>query len=237
MSAILVDIDEGVGAFASINAMQDYRPTPVVQYAAQLMRTARARRDLSSVPVPKTLPQIADDAGYVGTYRDPAGRELVVAGGSGALWLQRGQGRIALEPSSEADRFIVRDHALAHFAFMFTRKDAKDPKSAITEVAWGSDWYASSAYAGPKQFNPPKEWLSYAGHYRNESPWIGSLRIIIRKGQLWIDGVIPLVAEGERFFLRDEDHSPEWIRFGQVVNGRCMRLSFSGVEMLRQAAD
>jgi len=33
-SAIHVDIDEGVGAFASINAMQGYRPNPVAQFSA-----------------------------------------------------------------------------------------------------------------------------------------------------------------------------------------------------------
>src|SRR5262249_43479229 len=32
-SAIHVDLDEGVGAFASINAMQGYRPNPVAQFA------------------------------------------------------------------------------------------------------------------------------------------------------------------------------------------------------------
>ena len=37
-SSIHVDLDGGVAAFASINAMQGYRPTPVTQYAVQLLR-------------------------------------------------------------------------------------------------------------------------------------------------------------------------------------------------------
>ena len=41
MSALMVDIDDGVGGFASVNAQQGYRPNPVVRYAIQLMRARR----------------------------------------------------------------------------------------------------------------------------------------------------------------------------------------------------
>ena len=48
-----------------------------------------------------------------------------------------------------------------------------------------------------------------------------------------MDGVIPLVAEGDRFMLRDEEHSREWVRFGEIVNGRCMRIIFWGEDLWR----
>jgi hypothetical protein len=38
------------------------------------------------------------------------------------------------------------------------------------------------------------------------------------------------------FYLRDDDHSPEWIQFGEIVNGRCMRLKLSGEDLWRVAA-
>jgi CubicO group peptidase (beta-lactamase class C family) len=44
MSSMWVDIDSGIGGFASINAYQGYRPNPVVKYAIQLMRAARDGR-------------------------------------------------------------------------------------------------------------------------------------------------------------------------------------------------
>src|SRR5690606_5840411 len=50
MSSLLVDLDSGVGAFASINAQQGYRPTAVTQYAVQLMSAQRANKALPSVP-------------------------------------------------------------------------------------------------------------------------------------------------------------------------------------------
>src|ERR1700759_1882735 len=37
-SSLHVDVDGGVAAFASINAMQGYRPTAITQYAVELMR-------------------------------------------------------------------------------------------------------------------------------------------------------------------------------------------------------
>ena len=50
MSAMHMDIDEGTGAFASINAMQGYRPNPVAQYAIQLMRAHRENKSLPATP-------------------------------------------------------------------------------------------------------------------------------------------------------------------------------------------
>jgi CubicO group peptidase (beta-lactamase class C family) len=235
-SSILVDIDDGVGAFASINAMQGYRPTPVVQFAVRLMRARRASKVLPAVPAPSPPWRIANARDYEGIYQDAADRRLVIVRDEERLFWQRETERIVLEAANEPDRFIVVHADFGHFPLVFSRQSDKDPQSAVTEAAWGSEWYAGASYDGPRQFIHPQPWESYLGHYRNESPWIGSLRVVLRKGQLWLDGVIPLAPEGDVFYLRDEDHSPEWIRFGEIVNGRCMRLKFSGVDLWRVAA-
>jgi hypothetical protein len=62
---------------------------------------------------------------------------------------------------------------------------------------------------------------------------IGSLRVVLRKGQLWLDGAIRLESAARRFYLTDEEHSPEWISFGEIVNGRCMRIKSSGSDLWR----
>ena len=49
-------------------------------------------------------------------------------------------------------------------------------------------------------------------------------------------GGAPLEADGELFRLRDNPWNTEWIRFGEVVNGRCMRLRLSGSDLWRVAA-
>jgi hypothetical protein len=236
MSSIIVDLDEGVGAFASVNAMQGYRPTDVTQFAVQQMRAARAKRPLPPVP-PAEIPGEVGNAGdYVGTYRDPSGSTLVIEQEGKRLYWRRGADRMALEPASESDQFIVQHPEFAHFALIFARQDAENPKSPIVEAAWGTEWYAAAAYQGPREFSHPAAWESYVGHYWTENPWVGSLRVVVRKDKLWLDGVIPLEAHGDVFYLRDEKHSPEWVRFGETVNGRCMRLSYSGETLWRVAA-
>ena len=110
------------------------------------------------------------------------------------------------------------------------------PDSAVVEVSWGGDWYRNSRYEGPDKFDYPKAWDAFVGHYRNENPWVGSMRIVVNKGRLMIDGTIPLEADGELFRLRDDPWNTEWIRFGEIVNGRCMRIRLSGSDLWRVAA-
>jgi len=237
VSALQVDIDEGVGAFASINAMQGYRPNPVVQYALQLMCAHRHGNPLPAAPPPSPPSKVEKAGDYAGAYQSEDGRELeFVAEGQKLFLLHQGT-RVSLETAG-GDSFNVPHPAFERFQLIFGRADAKDPKSAVVEVGWGNDWYTNSKYLGPKKFDYPKEWESYLGHYRNENPWIGSTRIILRKGKLMADGLVPLDAgEGGIFHLRDEPNSPEWIRFGSIVNGRAMRLKFSGEDMWRVMTD
>jgi CubicO group peptidase (beta-lactamase class C family) len=100
-SSIHVDLDGGVAAFASINAMQGYRPTAVTQYAVQLLR---AQREGKASPAPPALADgvEVDNAGeYAGVYRSGNGRELifkaagtrlVLMDGTREVVMQRGQG-------------------------------------------------------------------------------------------------------------------------------------------------
>ncbi len=60
MSSLLVDIDNGVGAFASVNAQQGYRPTAVTQYAVQLMREQQASKSLPNIPPANPALRVAE---------------------------------------------------------------------------------------------------------------------------------------------------------------------------------
>ena len=85
----------------------------------------------------------------------------------------------------------------------------------------------------------PTDWRGFVGHYRNENPWIGSVRVVILKGKLMLSltyAVIPLEADGELFRLRDDPANTDWIRFGEIVNGKCMHLKFSGEDLWRVAS-
>ena len=235
MSALMVDIDDGIGAFASVNAQQGYRPNPVVRYAIQLMRAQRNSAALPAMPEPDPPARVANAADYAGTYRYEAGTLEVVADGD-RLWILHEGARVPLERQGEPDRFLVRHPAFDRFVLLFGRENPAVTPSAVVEAAWGGDWYRNAKYAGPATFGHPREWDAYVGHYRNESPWVGSSRIVIRKGKLWLDGTTPLEADGDLFRLRDDPHNTEWIRFGEVVNGRCMRIRISGSDLWRVAS-
>lgn len=234
-SAILVDTNAEVGAFASINAMQQYRPTAVVEFATRLMRAASESKTVAGVEVAQTPIKATLDE-YVGVYRDAAGHELRVALAVEGLVVERRNQSVSLLPGPEADRFHVPNSATEHFAMVFGRQDAHAPSSPVVDVAWGEEWYTNAAYGGPREFTVPVEFAGYAGHYRHDSPWIGSVRIVLRQGQLWMDGVTPLVAEQDWFRPVEAEPNPEWLQFKDVVNGRCMRLVLSGTDLRRVAA-
>jgi len=235
MSSLMVDIDEGIGGFASVNAQQGYRPNPVVRYAIQLMRAERKGAALPAMPEADDPQKVTNAADFAGTYSGEMGELRVIADGDrlSVMLGVHGSMRIPLERLSETNRFIARNPEFDRFPFAFGRKDPDDPESPVVEVSWGGDWYRNGKYDGPEQFEYPEEWNAYVGHYRNESPWIGSTRIIVRKGKLTIDGTLPLEPDGDLFRLSDSPRNTEWIRFGEIVNGRCMRIRFSGNDLWR----
>ena len=235
MSAMMVDIDDGVGGFASVNAQQGYRPNPVVRYGIQLMRAQKKGAGLPAMPGPDVATVVANAAGFAGRYRGDAGT-LEVHDEGERLFVVKDGARIPLERLGDPDRFAARHPKFDRFAFAFGRGSSKDASSPVVEVSWGGDWYRNDRYAGPDKFDYPRAWDGYVGHYRNESPWIGSLRIVVLKGRLTVDGSMPLEADGDLFRLRDNPYNTEWIRFGELVNGRCMRLRLSGSDLWRVAA-
>ena len=230
MSALQVDIAAGIGGFASVNAQQGYRPNAVVKYGVQLMRAHVEKRKSPAPPAADSEFEVARAGDYVGVFTGEQGR-LEFAREGTKLFLVRGGKRIPLEGADSPDQFRVSEPDLARFPLIFGRKSADGP---VVEVSSGDAWYTATAYDGPRQFQVPEAWRSYVGHYRSEDPWIGSLRVFILKGRLLLDGT-PLELDGDLFRLRDEPSNTEWIRFGEIVNGKCMRLKFSGVDLWRVA--
>jgi len=238
-SALHVDIDEGVGAFASINAMQGYRPNPVAQYALQLMRAHRAGQPLPEPPKIPPATFIENPQQYAGVYTASDGKKWEFQADAANLYLVVSGQRIPVETIVGSQQMlIIRAPEWDRYALTFGREKSDDPKSRVVEAAWGPLCFFNSAYSGPKTFDYPKEWDRYTGHYRNESPWVGSLRVLIRKGKLYVDGVTPLEpASDGYFYFRDEPHSPEWLRFHDFVNGKAMRVKASGEDLWRVSAD
>lgn len=229
-SAMHADLSAGFAAFASVNAnLQGYRPNVVARYALDLLNAAKDRRALPALPAPAPPPaRVKNAADYAGTYTATDGRQLVFAAeGERLLLTNRGQ-RVVLEQAG-ADRFLCKHPELELFTLAFGREGGK-----VVEAMHGGDWYVNEHYAGPRTFTHPPEWAAYSGHYRNDSPWAGSTRVVLRKGKLLLDGaqeLFPLATGG--FRVGAEEYSPERARFDNLMNGKAMRLVLSGVEFYR----
>ncbi|MBW8868667.1 MAG: hypothetical protein JF610_15310, partial [Acidobacteria bacterium] len=78
----------------------------------------------------------------------------------------------------------------------------------------------------------------FVGHYHNDSPWYGSLRVVEAKGGLWLDGVTPLAADGKQsFWLNDPPYNPARLEFLTPIDGQCTLAKLSGVDFWRVAAE
>ena len=229
-SSMQIDLDEGVGAFASINAMQGYRPNPVAQYALRLLRAVNEAKPLPPPPEVATVATVANAKDFVGVFTSPGGATLEFSAEGKALFVTQ-QGK-RYQVDTHAGQLVVRDPALGRWALNFQR--AKGPDSPVTDLIHGPGWYASAKYAGAREFTYPAAWDAFIGHYRNDSPWYGSVRIVKAKGRLWIDGVVPLEAiGGSTFWLNEPAHNPGRIEFSQPIAGKCMLAKLSGDDFWR----
>ena len=233
-SALEVDLDAGVGVFASVNAMQGFRPRPVAEYALRLMRACKEGAPLPAVPAPKPSIQIEDAFKYAGRFFDGGGGELEIVAEGDRLFLLYRSDRVRLEPSIDHENaFTVLHPDFDKFPLVYSRA-VGDSAGPFVEVGWGEEGFVAGTLRDSVEHKTPPEWRAFAGHYRNEDPWIGSYRVVIRRGKLWLNGVVPLEAKaGGRFYLRDEADSPEWVSFSEVVNGQAMRMILSGADLTR----
>ncbi len=238
MSALYIDLDAGAGAFSSINAMQGYRPTPVSQYAVQLMAASGAGKPAPAAPVIEDPKVIKNSADYVGVYAASEGKTIEITGDNALFATVAGQ-RIPLQRSG-ADSFVATDPQLARYSFMFGRaknenaKD-KDKPGPVVELMHGSGWYTNPKYTGPKTFTVPPEYAAFTGTYLCYGPFEGnSADIVVLKGELWAEGETSLERIGDNEFRPTEDApNPERVEFLIIVNGKARLLKFSGADFFR----
>ena len=229
MSSLTVDLDGGVAAFASINAMLGYRPVPVTQFAVQLMNAEKQSKPTPAAPELSDPREVKNASDFAGVYETASGRKLqAVASGSG-LSISVGDKRIPLERLGE-DSFLADEYSWLRFPLVFGRNNEKQ----VVELAHGPDWYVNERYTGPKAFPAPPQYEAFVGHYRSDSPWLRSTRIVVRKGKLWADGTSSLEPLGQSLFRVGSDFfSPDVAEFLQIANGKALLLKINGSDRWR----
>lgn len=234
-SAMYADVTDGLAAFASVNAARlpgGYRPIAVIRYALALLSAASRGQDLPAPPPPPPSPTIVKNASdYTGTFTLSSSaddKKLVLVSEGDQLILQHAGSRIVLEQAG-GDSFLVKHPDFALFTLSFGRD-----KDVVVEAFHGSSWWTNERYSGPKTFEYRKEWDAYTGHFHSDSPWYGSTRLVIRKGELLVGGDQPLRAVEPRVFRPADDPSDaDRVTFDTFANGQAMRMNYSGIEFFR----
>jgi len=208
-----------------VNAnLRGYRPVPVTKYAVDLFNASLAGKPLPEAPVLPPLDEVKNAADNAGVYTSPDGKKLELSAAGDKLILTHNGRRIVLNHAGGGDRFIVQHPAFDRYVLGFVRESQQ-----VTQAYHGPDWYAGERYDGPRSFETPKELEGFAGHYFNDSPWYGDTRVVLRRGQLFLDGTVPLVVRGDGKFGVGDPEGPDWIGFESIVNGPAMQLNYSGI--------
>ena len=230
-SAMFADVTDGLAVFASVNASLygGYRPVAVARYALELLSAAAKNKELPAAPPPPPATDvIANAADYAGTFTATDGSKLVVTNQGNKLLLQHQGSAIILERAAP-DSFFVKHPEWDLFLLSFGRDQGK-----VVEAFHGARWWTNERYSGAKTFQYPTEWEAYTGHFSSDSPWYGSTRLVIRKGQLLVEGLQPLEPIEPRVFrVPGQGVDVDRVVFDTIVDGRAMRATYSGIEFFR----
>jgi D-alanyl-D-alanine carboxypeptidase len=256
-SSIHVDLDGGVAAFASINAMQGYRPTAVTEYAVRLLCAEREVKTPPAAPAIANPLEVDNASDYAGAFTDGNRRKLEFTVEGKQLFLADEGKRIPLQ-HRHGDNFISTiEGGFADHTLIFGRARAESAESGtqpasasgasngdshakpgpVVEVSYGSDWYVNAKYSGARSFAAPKEYGAFAGRYRSESAWGGDALAYVQKGQLMLDGTILHRIGGSLFRLGDEEWIPDTAEFLRVFEGKARILRIAGMDFWRIEID
>ena len=223
MSAAHIDLDDGIGAYASINAQLGYRPNPVTMFAVRAVRAAKAGKPVPPAPAIPNPAVVPDATNLAGVYTSSDGDRLeFIVDGEGLVLLRNGKHHPVEYPR---DQPIVRTPEFELFPFVFDSK--------AKTVAHGGRFWMGEQYSGPREFRLPPSWNAFVGHYKSDSPWAGSIRVVARQGQLWLDGIPLRPVDAITFRFAEPEHCPEWVQFLAIVNGKSRHIKISGEDLYR----
>lgn len=225
ISSMIGDVDSGIGVVVFTNSMQD--TTAIADFAVRSMINALAGEPLPDAPAP---PEI-DLEEYSGSYRDGT-TTISVVDEADSLNLLLGSERIALETMTPptTDCFLADHPAFQLFPFRFLRNE----DGRVEGLVHGANWYPSTMYDGPTDFETLAAWEAYPGHYRSYNPWTPGFRVVLRQGALRV--IYPggeesvLRPDGDGFRLDDEPEGPERFVFDTIIDGQALRAGSPGSE-------
>ncbi len=218
-SALHIDVENGFGAFASVNVGHPtYRPRAVTLAACRLAalgNTGLAKADKSA------------PSSFAGRYRNAVGSEIAISGDADTLQIEQGANRIAFVADGDL-QFIARNPAQT------SRIITSASEAGIGErFWWGPDEYVRLSGGAPvTPFSSPlsADIAALAGTYENNDPWYDTVRVFAVGNRLTIGGTDALKPTGKGYFETITDNpNAERISFHNYIGGRPQLLDISGV--------
>jgi D-alanyl-D-alanine carboxypeptidase len=219
----------------------------VVHYALDAVRACITDAPLPDVWAPPQPTSIPEAETFAGEYVDPEGGEVLrVRPDADGLRITIGEasGRLERDPlSAEAgNQFLVVHPDLEQFPIRFGRAEG----GRAHEAFHGNRWFRGDRYDGDPPDRAPDEWSAYPGLYRNDDPWMPTLRVVLRKGRLALQFPVELSDEAGEAELRPLDDGwfavgerwePRRIRFDRPVDGKTVVAEFNGGRWYRSFED
>lgn len=226
-SALHVDAEAGVAAFASANIHYslNYRPVRITTYACELLRAVKEGKP---APAPKP-PSIAleNPQQYAGAFVSAGGDRFEVLNDGANLRLKRGERESILQQAA-GSLFATTDPDFAVTGVVIDVENEKPLRAWRGDIEYLVD--PSIGYKPPAS----AELRALAGRYDNDDRWGGPLYIYARDGGIWIGNAEPLTPIGKGEWRLGDASSPERVKFDGFINGRPHRMLFSGTPFIRR---
>jgi CubicO group peptidase (beta-lactamase class C family) len=226
-SALHVDAEAGVAAFASTNVHYslNYRPVRLSNFACELLRSVREN---SPAPTPKP-PSIALEAPeqYAGVFTAADGDSFEIIADGDTVRLRRNGLESRMQKAAEG-LFATTEPAFAVTGVVVDVEEAKAVRAWIGEVEYVRD--PAAGYKPPA----PEELRALAGRYDDDDRWGGPVYIYARDGGLWIGNAVRIVEAAPGDWRFEDETSPERAYFDGFINGRPQQLVLSGTAFVRR---
>jgi CubicO group peptidase (beta-lactamase class C family) len=242
-ASLAVELASGLGVVVLQNGGGS--KTGIQRHTFDVVRACLRRQPLPAPWSPPGATTIPDPEAFAGEYRAADGSTLRVRGEGDGLRVELGpsSARLERDPLSEPDdAFLVPHPELERFLLRFGRDD----HGSVVEALHGDRWFRGERYSGPEPPATPEAWLAYPGLYRNDDPWLPTLRVVLRKGRLALGfpvelsderGEIELQPMEDGWFAVGEPWQPRRIGFERVVDGRAVIAVFNGGRWFRSFED
>jgi len=220
------NLTHGFGVIAMSNLVEaPLHPCAIVKYAMAVLRAQSLGEPLPTPPAPPHDPSIVVNAGqYAGTFTK-SGTSVTVSAAAGRLAL-RDRGTAYRLIAHSPGVFWTDDPRFPLYYVAFGRNEAH----TVDELQYGPDLYVNAHYDGPKTFSYPKRYDTLAGRY--ETTFYGEplvTRVVIVKGQLTFDGLVPLEPQADGTFRIDTVD----VRFDMPAGGKAQRMWIGGSDLYR----